>query len=331
MGGPSLAGDGAPSAGAHTAPAAPTRVLVCIPTFRRPAMLADLLASLQEQRFDEARLAVEIVVVDNDAGQSAEPVVAEVRDRLGWPVHYRLEPERNIAMARNRAVHTALARGAQLLAFVDDDERVPEHWLATLVEGLERLGADAVCGPVAARLDPATPRWLREAGFFGLPAATTGAPVAYPNMSNLLARAELFAGQHEPFDPRFGLLGGSDARLFAGWRLRGVRTLAVREATVEETIPPSRARPGWLLRRAFRVGNTALLVEKSLPRGQRRVLYRLGRSSLRLALGAVVLAPTLLLGRAAVLRALWNLCFGAGSWAAAAGYRYQEYRHVHGG
>jgi succinoglycan biosynthesis protein ExoM len=295
-------------------------VVVCVVTFRRPAMLTALIGSLCAQRFGGEAPAVEVVVVDNDREASARPVVAAAGRRLPWPLHYRIEPERNIARARNLAIRTARALSPDFLAFVDDDDVVSEQWLEQMLLGLQALGADAVCGPVLPRFDPASPGWIAAGGFFRLKPAARGQLLPYPSMANLLARAALFGGGDEPFDAGFGLLGGSDALLFARWRLAGVRTLAVPEGWVEETIPASRARAGWILRRAFRVGNTAVLVEKKLPAGQRRVLV----------LGAAALLPALPRGRAATLRALWDLCFGVGSWAAALGYRYEEYRRVHG-
>jgi hypothetical protein len=43
-----------------------------------------------------------------------------------------------------------------------------------------------------------------------------------------------------------------------------------------------------------------------------------------------LLPGTLLRGRRGAVRALWSVCFGLGCWAALTGYRYVEYRQVHG-
>jgi hypothetical protein len=291
-------------------------------------MLAAMLASLAGLRLPPGYQLV-VVVVDNDAAGSARPVVEAARPRMPWPLEYRQEPVRNIALARNLAIRTARGLGASLLAFADDDTRVPPHWLEAMLEGLRRHGASAVGGPVAGRLDPATPAWIVAGRFFDLKRYPTGTPLPHATSANLLARIEAFEGE-QPFDPAFGLLGGSDAVLFARWRRQGLRLLAVDEGLLEETIPASRGRPAWILRRAFRVGNTGVLLEKALPRGERQLLQRLARSSLRMAFGLVSLLPSLVLGRAALLRALWSVSFGAGSWAAALGYRYEEYRVLHG-
>ena len=46
--------------------------------------------------------------------------------------------------------------------------------------------------------------------------------------------------------------------------------------------------------------------------------------------GALMLLPSLLLGRAPAVRALQKAALGAGTLAAVVGHEYQEYRAVHG-
>lgn len=53
-----------------------TTVAITVITYRRPELLAALLASLQAQEFDDS-WAVRLIVVDNDAERSAERVVRD--------------------------------------------------------------------------------------------------------------------------------------------------------------------------------------------------------------------------------------------------------------
>src|SRR5262245_8821549 len=94
------------------------RIVVCICTYKRPALLGQLLDALQKQRTDR-RFAYSVVVVDNDREQSARAVVDECSRRAAVPIDYYCQPERNIALTRNTAVEHA--RGS-FLAFIDDDE-----------------------------------------------------------------------------------------------------------------------------------------------------------------------------------------------------------------
>src|SRR6516164_3707008 len=99
-------------------------ICVCIATHRRPQQLERLLASLIEQQESPP---FEVVVVDNDAGRSAESIVANFQNRLS--LTYLVEPVRGLARVRNCAV---AASTSKFLAFVDDDEWASPRWLAVL-------------------------------------------------------------------------------------------------------------------------------------------------------------------------------------------------------
>ena len=101
-------------------------VSVCIATYRRPEGLARLFASLGRIKLP-AGARVEILVVDNDPDA---PDSQPLPDAGGLPARRLREPERNIALARNRAVSEA--RGTWL-AFQNRGD------LAILVEGDKRL------------------------------------------------------------------------------------------------------------------------------------------------------------------------------------------------
>src|SRR4051794_5504717 len=76
---------------------------VCICTFKRPELLNRLLISLSNQK-TEGAFSFSIVVSDNDAMQSARPVVASFSSESQIPITYCFEPQQNIAMARNNAL-----------------------------------------------------------------------------------------------------------------------------------------------------------------------------------------------------------------------------------
>jgi succinoglycan biosynthesis protein ExoM len=147
--------------------------------------------------------------------------------------------------------------------------------------------------------------------------------------SNALVAARLLAGP-APFDPAFGVSGGSDSHFFIRWSRQGARLVWCEEAVVQEWLPASRVRAGWILRRAFRVGNCALWAERAMEPGMGQPGRRALKAGARLALGVAQLAPSVVQGRAGVVRALWNVSYGTGAVAALLGYRYTEYRRIHG-
>jgi len=315
-----------------SAPAAPSGpvasdsadVAVCVATFRRPDELAALLGSLGALEVPEG-VRVWLCVVDNDAQGSARPVVEAARARLPFPVEYLREPERNISLARNRGVARALERGAGFVAFIDDDEVARPGWLRALVETRARFGADAVAGSVRPRLDPGAPAWAGRSGLFAQAQPAAGTPLPTAATSNALVSRRLLEAVPGPFDPRFGRSGSGDSLFFTHGVRRGARVVAAPDAVVEEAVSVARARAGWVLRRAFRVGNGAVWVERALGPPHRRLGWRVLAGTLRLAGSAAVLPAAALLGRAAAVRALWGVCYGAGCLAALAGYRYREY------
>lgn len=96
-----------------------------VPTYRRPAALADCLAALAALDYPRNRL--EVIVVDDGGGVPLEPVVEPARDRLD--VRLLSQRRSGPAAARNRGADTA--RG-ELLAFTDDDCRPMPGWLRRL-------------------------------------------------------------------------------------------------------------------------------------------------------------------------------------------------------
>src|SRR5262245_1543613 len=92
---------------AHTAPGAEVpHISVCVCTFKRAALLANLLKGLYEQR-TEGQFTFSIVIVDNDCAGTARETVERFQVDHDIAIDYFIEPEQSIALARNRAVGNA--------------------------------------------------------------------------------------------------------------------------------------------------------------------------------------------------------------------------------
>jgi len=307
------------------------RIAVCIASYRRPAMLGALLDSLARLELAaEDRAATMVIVVDNDAAGSALPVVDARRPTHPFPLHVAVEPTRNVAVARNRCIALALEHGADQVAFVDDDEQVSPRWLAALLHTRSTHDADVVSGPVLNAYEPGTPRWMIEGELPVRARMPTGTRRDVAESGNVLISRALLERMPERFDARFGLTGGSDSHFFLRARQAGAQIVWADDAIVHETVPASRASVRWLLARAFRVGNAGVLVARAaLPVG-RWLPRRAAAACYRLARGAVLLPLALVRGRAATVAALQDVCLGAGALAALTGFRYVEYRRLHG-
>lgn len=321
-----------------TGPApAPTSIALCVLTYRRPRGLAATLSSLGRLDTRGLCLDVRVVVVDNDAAGSARPVVSDLEGHLPWPVTYAVEPVRGIPRARNRAV--ALAGDADLVGWLDDDEVADTAWLRLLLAAQRSGGADVVLGPSVPALPPGTPGWVADGGFFERTRFATGSriPPHYARTSGVIVRRAAMPLRERPFDEALGLAGGSDRELFVEMHAAGATIEWVDEAVVTEHVPASRARAAWILRRAYRIGNsrstTLVLAGAGTGRRARRVVAGLRKVAAGAA-GTVVAAGSAARrrgGRADVVQAASQCANGAGLVTGALGLRYQEYRRHHGG
>lgn len=296
---------------------------VSVITYRRPGQLAALLRSLAEQRI-APEITVTLVVVDNDAAGSARAVCDEIRPELPWACIYAVEPRRNIAAARNRAVAAALSAGADYVAFIDDDERADPGWLAALVRVQRETGAEVVTGPVIPILHRQAPSWADPDLFASMPRLRTGTAVRTAATSNAFVSARLLRALDGPFDEEFGISGGSDSALFLRATQMGARIVWANDAITEETFGPRRTTIGWIAQRAFRVGNVGVFIERRILRGW--LARRVAKSCGHVAVGTVMALLALVRGPAALVAAVRQICIGCGALAALAGYRYLEYR-----
>lgn len=271
---------------------APCEVCIGICTFRRPELLRRLLEGLA--RLDRAggQIILSGVVVDNDAAGSARDQVQEFAARTGLPLAYAVEPERNFALVRNRAV--SLARG-DFLAFIDDDEVPVPEWLVNLVATRRAHACAGVLGPVRPYFDRPPPRWILQGRLCERPAHPTGMVMAWQNCrtGNVLLDLALFRAHGLNFDPAYGT-GGEDVDFFRRATAAGHRFVWCEEAPAYELVPDERCRKSYFLRRALLQGRVSL--KYAAARLTPLVRLRIAAVSLA-AIGLYLLAmPALLLG-----------------------------------
>lgn len=231
-------------------------ISVCICTYRRPQFLTRTLAALAKQDTG-GHFTYAIVVADNDSRRSAEAVVVAFQAASSIPITYCVEPEQNIALARNKAVEKATA---DYIAFIDDDEFPPPDWLATLLGACEEHGADGVLGPVRPSFDRPPPRWLIRGRFCERPEHPTGLTLRWrqTRTGNVLLRRQILAGIPNAFRREFGN-GGEDQDFFKRLIERGHRFIWCNEAAVYEVVPPERWTRSYLLKRALLRGQNERL------------------------------------------------------------------------
>jgi succinoglycan biosynthesis protein ExoM len=293
-------------------------VSICIATFQRPDGLARLLDSLDRLKIPSG-IEVEILVVDNDASGSASAVVAS-RSTAAPVLRYFLEPEPNIACARNRAIEAAQGRW---LMFIDDDEVADENWLIAYLAMFDSHECDGAFGPVTPRLEEVGTSWLDLPTFYARRRHATGTILGErePRTGNAMVRRSLFDNRR--FDPAFGRTGGSDLELFGAMCRSGARFLWCDEAQVSEFLPPKRHQVSWLARRAFRGGFVYTRLERKDSRAD--FAARTARASLLLFALALIAPLAVLMGRRTLVRLWLRACVQAGHLWSLFGQSYEEY------
>lgn len=295
---------------------------ICISTFRRPALLSILVSSLLRQKVDDG-LRFRIVIVDNDAAQTARAVVNSFSGSP-IPIIYDCEPMQGISFARNRCV--SLCEG-EYAAFIDDDEYASDEWLQNMMDTMRHHKAVIVLGPVLPLLPPDVPSWIQAGRFFERQRYATGESLADSTVStigNAVIHRNVLNSVPGPFDPKFALTGGEDSAFFAAVRKNRVPIVWCDTAIVHESIPEERTNIGWLARRAFRSGqgHTRLLLKQhGYFYASLWLLYRLIHCMATIA-AALVALPMRMDIRA---KFFLKVCRNLGRLSAVTGLNYKEY------
>jgi succinoglycan biosynthesis protein ExoM len=306
------------------------RVLVAIPTYRRPRELDRLLRSLQEQRLEEP-YRVEVLTLDNDpAGSAAAP--ARAADRSGsrsWPVEVRRVEKAGVVAVRNVALEAAACHDA--LVFVDDDLLLEPDTLEALLRCWIRGDRPAmVVGNVTFVLGDRSPWWSPVVEIVSQQRERTreGDTVESGGLGLSLVDGGFLRTTGLRFDTRFGLTGGEDSRFIREAARLGHPALSCPSARAVDVLEEDRRRARWAAWRCLRVGNTwglLLLEEGGWSLRSRLVVGGRAAAGLAVALGGAVAAAVRLDGRGCVLHGA-NLIMRVGRVLACCGLSVREYR-----
>lgn len=276
-------------------------VAICITTVGRHQLLVDALrASVAAEAPPGCH--VEIIVIDNDAAQSARRAVEGFAVASARPVIYETEARRGVVDARNRAIDVARARGARWLAFVDDDAEPDVKWLSLLVEALRGDRAQLAGGANLLKppKEPLT-AWQsylcrgmiahaerRASGNARSAARGEGVTIT---TGNWCADLDWLAAKGLRFDPRFNASGGEDTAFYRALRASDAKAVYVARSLMVETIPASRLSLRYQFRRRLNSGIT----KGRQYRETRGLASAMARSLGQVLLASLAVAPLLLL------------------------------------
>lgn len=298
------------------------RVIIAIPTCKRPKSLARLLDAIAALRTSAD---ISVLVVDNDAqGHQGFNLCRHLAPDYRWPLRAVIEPRRGIAAARNRLVSEALRSEAQFIAMIDDDEWPGPNWITHFLETQKQTGADILQGSILFMRDRAGPGAVSDI------CHATGPVEMLEGAGNLLIRRQVLEQTSSPwFDPAFGLTGGEDLDFFVRLKRAGYRFGWSNEAVVFGRQTALRRGLGWTMRRAYSNGNSDMRVLLKYQHGITPIVLEILK-----ILGALLLSLPLaiILGLSPNHRSAPLVMFmrAAGKLTAMLGMRYNEYALVHG-
>jgi glucosyl-dolichyl phosphate glucuronosyltransferase len=129
-------------------------VVIC--TYNRVDTLVDALKTICNQTLDTSNY--EIIVVDNNSSDNTAHVAKDFCERFST-VRYCLESKQGLSHARNRGWQEAKG---EYVAYIDDDCKIPEQFLAVAKSIIERISPVAFGGPGLAFYNSPKPRWYKH-------------------------------------------------------------------------------------------------------------------------------------------------------------------------
>jgi glycosyltransferase involved in cell wall biosynthesis len=223
-------------------------ILIC--TYNRATYLADTLDGVARLRTPDD-LSWEVLVVDNNSADTTKAVVHERQASYPVPLRYAFEGRQGKSVALNTGAELAAGR---IIAYTDDDVRVPHGWLEAAVRPLiERRDIAYTGGPVRPIWEAPPPVWLDPSGNLGGTIAVKdhgGRPFVFedrrrtPLGVNMAVRRDLVLalGGFRPDLGRRGksLLGQEQAEFFYRTRAAGAIGLYVPEMVLDHHVPAAR-------------------------------------------------------------------------------------------
>jgi glycosyltransferase involved in cell wall biosynthesis len=129
-------------------------VVIC--TYNRAELLANALQTLCEQTINNFRY--EVLVVDNNSMDNTR-AVTENFCRSYPNIRYCFEERQGLSHARNRGWREA---NGTYVAYIDDECKVPAHWLAVANLIIKKLSPAVFGGPYYGYHNSSTPRWWKK-------------------------------------------------------------------------------------------------------------------------------------------------------------------------
>ncbi len=239
------------------------KIVIGIPTYKRPGMLKKLVISIIKGNIDRALIKdINILVVDNDIERTAEKVVEEISTGLSGilKLNYCNYPVKGLSNVRNELYKKALEFNPDFIVSLDDDEYPSPDWLNQLLLTVIANKGDIAVGPVFPefenKVSPYISYWFR---YHDLPDQQR---TKVFETSNYIISTDFLLKHKLEFDNRFNSTGAEDSYFRVTILKKGAKIYWAREAKAFEAITEKRAKLKWLFMRNFRCAITYTYILK---------------------------------------------------------------------
>jgi succinoglycan biosynthesis protein ExoM len=243
------------------------KAIIVICTYKRPQMLTACIASILSQLIPD-NWVVEILIVDNDAAQSAEDIFMRFSQNNVMPLSYICEKNHGIPFARNKGCEVCLEKNADWILFIDDDETADPNWLMAYFEATKKYQSDVYSGPVCYIFPTDYANWLGNKGDSETP---DGGLKKRASTNNVLIHKKLIEklGYNLSFDIQMALTGGEDKDFFVRYEALGGKIIHVSQAIVTEKVTENRLSILWRLKRQYSSSTNRVYINKKMM-GQKK-------------------------------------------------------------
>ena len=140
------------------------RIDAILPTFNRANLVVKALESALAAAVPSG-CEIRFFVVDNNSRDETREMIASYSQSHENKITYLFEPQQG----RHHALNNGIAHStADVIAFFDDDERLPANWFEVIAEAFQNEAVDYIAGPVKPDWNAPAPSWLPQDGYGGV-------------------------------------------------------------------------------------------------------------------------------------------------------------------
>jgi glucosyl-dolichyl phosphate glucuronosyltransferase len=256
-------------------------IIIC--TFNREALLRLCLMALVPQIEKLTSDEVEVIVVQNNCTDNTAGLIREYESRYPWFRGVQ-ESRQGLSYARNRGVSESQGR---YLCFLDDDGMPNDQYVKNVLEVIRQHTPDIFGGPIYPYYTSSKPHWFKDELEIRKNAASTGFHDCRISGGNFIIQSELLKALGM-FSSHFGMIGnkvrlGEERAVLEKYREQNPppnrRIFYSLESFIYHHVPTAKMRFGYIIKRGFASGKSAVLVKREHSKNFPQQIMRVVREA----------------------------------------------------